>query len=65
MWRDIALMNSGPLLELLERYAADLEALRQRVASGDGPWLEQFFRTSKRLRDEIAEVQPCTTKPDQ
>lgn len=53
MWRDIALMNSGPLLELLDRYAADLEALRQRVAAGDGPWLEQFFRTSKRLRDEI------------
>lgn len=53
MWRDIALMNRGPLLDLLDRYTGELAALRQRVASGDGPWLEQFFRTSKRLRDEI------------
>lgn len=53
MWRDIALMNRGPLLDLLDRYADDLDRLRQRVEAGDGPWLEQFFRTSKRLRDEI------------
>ncbi|CAH2031116.1 prephenate dehydrogenase [Trichlorobacter ammonificans] len=53
MWRDIALMNRGPLLDLLDRYADELAALRQRVESGDGTWLEQFFRTSKRLRDEI------------
>jgi hypothetical protein len=27
--------------------------LRERVATGDGPWLEEFFHTSKRLRDGI------------
>lgn len=54
MWRDIALMNRGPLLDLLDRYADDLARLRQRLEAGDGPWLEQFFRTSKRLRDEIS-----------
>lgn len=54
MWRDIALMNRGALLEMLDRYQAEFNALRQRVASGDGPWLEEFFKTSKRLRDGIA-----------
>lgn len=54
MWRDIALMNRGALLEMFDRYQAEFNALRQRVASGDGPWLEQFFKTSKRLRDGIA-----------
>lgn len=53
MWRDIAIMNRGPLLDLIDRYAAELALLRQRIDAGDGPWLEQFFRTSKRLRDEI------------
>lgn len=54
MWRDIALMNRGALLEMLDRYHTEFTALRQRIASGDGPWLEEFFKTSKRLRDGIA-----------
>ncbi len=54
MWRDIALMNRGALLEMLDRYCTEFTALRKRVASGDGPWLEEFFHTSKRLRDGIA-----------
>lgn len=55
MWRDIALMNRGALMEMLERYSAEFNALRERVASGDGPWLEDFFKTSKRLRDGISQ----------
>lgn len=54
MWRDIALMNRGALLDMLDRYSAEFNALRERVAKGDGPWLEEFFHTSKRLRDGIA-----------
>ncbi|MGE3550174.1 MAG: prephenate dehydrogenase [Geobacter sp.] len=53
MWRDIALMNRGALLDMLDRYSAEFNALRERVATGDGPWLEEFFHTSKRLRDGI------------
>jgi prephenate dehydrogenase len=55
MWRDIALMNRGALLDMLDRYSAEFNALRERVATGDGPWLEEFFKTSKRLRDGITE----------
>lgn len=53
MWRDIALMNRLPLLTLLDRYQHEFAALKEKVASGDGAWLEDYFTTSKRLRDEI------------
>lgn len=53
MWRDIALMNRGALLDMLDRYAMEFKSLRDHVASGDALWLEDFFQTSKRLRDGI------------
>ncbi len=53
MWRDIALMNRGALLALLDRYLLEFSTLRSHVADSDGPWLEAFFHTSKRLRDGI------------
>jgi len=53
MWRDIALMNRLPLLSVLERYQQEFEVLKEKVAAGDGVWLENYFTTSKRLRDEI------------
>lgn len=53
MWRDIALMNRGALLDMLDRYATEFSCLREKVAAGDGTWLEEFFHTSKRLRDSI------------
>ncbi len=53
MWRDIAIMNRVALLDMLDRYTAEFEALRERVANSDAAWLEDFFKTSKRLRDGI------------
>ena len=53
MWRDIALMNRVALLDMLDRYAVEFNSLRERVASGDTAWLEEFFQTSKRLRDGL------------
>jgi prephenate dehydrogenase len=53
MWRDIALMNRLPLLAVLDRYQQEFAALKEKVAAGDGAWLENYFTTSKRLRDEI------------
>ena len=55
MWRDIALMNRTALLDMLDRYTVEFTALRERVASGDAVWLEDFFSTSKRLRDSISQ----------
>lgn len=53
MWRDIALMNRSALLDMLDRYCVEFTTLREHVANGDGPWLEEFFHTSKHLRDGI------------
>ncbi len=53
MWRDIALMNREALLVQLDRYATEFALLREHVATGDAGWLEDFFATSKRLRDGI------------
>jgi prephenate dehydrogenase len=53
MWRDIALMNKLPLLVVLDRYQKEFSLLKEKVAAGDGAWLEEYFTTSKRLRDEI------------
>lgn len=53
MWRDIALMNRLPLLAVLDRYQQEFAVLKEKVAAGDGAWLENYFTTSKRLRDEI------------
>lgn len=53
MWRDIALMNRDAMLEMMDlfgRYFADLRLLVER---GDGPALEEFFRSSKTSRDAI------------
>lgn len=54
MWRDIALMNRSALLDMFDRYTLEFAALRDRIAAGDAAWLEEFFTTSKRLRDSIA-----------
>ena len=53
MWRDIALMNQVPLLALLDRYQQEFAVLKDKVAAGDAVWLENYFTTSKRLRDEL------------
>lgn len=53
MWRDIAVMNRSALLDMLDCHQAEVESLRERIAAGDADWLEEYFTTSKRLRDSI------------
>lgn len=53
MWRDIAIMNRKQLLAMLDRYQQEFSELRGRIEGGDSDWLEEYFTTSKRLRDEI------------
>jgi prephenate dehydrogenase len=50
MWRDIALANGGPLLEMIDRFEAQLDQLRRAIESGDGAALEAFFREARTLR---------------
>lgn len=53
MWRDIALQNRDSILEMMDLFAKDYARLREMVAKGDGPAMEQFFTSSKEHRDGI------------
>jgi len=50
MWRDICLANRGPLLDELDSYRAQLDALRDALEKGDGAALEQTFDIARRAR---------------
>jgi len=53
MWRDIALTNRDALLEMIERFEADLTQLKEAIRSADGPTLHSYFLRSKLNRDAI------------
>lgn len=53
MWRDIALMNSPAILELMDFFADYFGRLRTLVANEDRDGLQEFFAESKRSRDAI------------
>ncbi|WP_024328881.1 prephenate dehydrogenase/arogenate dehydrogenase family protein [Thioalkalivibrio sp. ALR17-21] len=55
VWRDICLANGPSILEVIERYQADLESLRQAIEQGDGQRLEQEFTHAKTTRDRFCD----------
>jgi prephenate dehydrogenase len=50
MWRDISLANRDALLGELDAYLAQLNGLRARLASADGPGLEAVYGNAQRAR---------------
>ncbi len=55
MWHDICLHNEPALLKMLERFEADLDKLRQAIASNDSDYLLQVFTRAKAARDQFCE----------
>jgi len=55
MWHDICVANRDALVDVLERFGADLESLLAAVRRGDGEHLHEVFTRAKRLRDRYAE----------
>ncbi len=55
MWHDICVANRDALVEVLERFGTDLDALLGAVRRGDGEHLHEVFTRAKRLRDRYAE----------
>jgi len=51
MWRDICVANKDALLDELDRYAAQLAALRPLVERCDAPALEQLFSEARAARE--------------
>lgn len=50
MWRDIFLMNKGPILEALDQYISDMKKISDAIQNDDGEALEIFISTSKVTR---------------
>ena len=53
MWRDIALTNREALVEIMEQFEAFFAELKEYDAVGSADRLFEFFRRSKKSRDEI------------
>lgn len=54
MWRDIFAANSGPVLEILDRFTADLANLRELIAAGRSAELAEVFARAKTARDHFS-----------
>jgi prephenate dehydrogenase len=57
MWRDICIANRDALLQEIDRYADQLQHLRDLIMVGDGAALERQFRRSREARDAWLERQ--------
>jgi prephenate dehydrogenase len=53
MWRDILVDNRAEIVPLVERMAANLDALRSAIASGDADRIEAILSEGKSGRDRI------------
>jgi prephenate dehydrogenase len=53
MWKDIALMNKGNLVNLIEGFQKTLEELKEIINRGDGDELVRKFEESRRIRRGI------------
>lgn len=51
MWRDICLANRTAILEMIERYQAELSGLQGAIQARDGDQLLEVFNRAKQARD--------------
>lgn len=55
LWRDICLMNQGPVLKVLADYTGEVNRLRDLVARGDGPGLLEALTRARKTRERLTE----------
>lgn len=55
MWRDIFLANREAVLEVLDRFLADLDQLAEAVREADGETLFDWFRSTRAIRRAIVD----------
>ncbi|MBT8121696.1 MAG: prephenate dehydrogenase/arogenate dehydrogenase family protein [Gammaproteobacteria bacterium] len=55
MWRDICLANGDAILNMIERYSADLQTLANAVRQHDSDRLLEIFTTAKQARDAFVD----------
>ena len=56
MWRDIFLNNREALLEMLARFMEDAQAMSRAVRWGDGEYIEDKVKRSRKIRQSLIEL---------
>ena len=64
MWRDVFLHNREAVLEMLDRFVADLTAMQDAIRSGDGDALHALFSRTRAIRRSIIEQGQDDARPD-
>ena len=64
MWRDVFLNNRDAVLEVLGRFNADLNILKQAVEKGDGQTLFDLFTRTRAIRKAIVEIGQDSAAPN-
>jgi cyclohexadieny/prephenate dehydrogenase len=64
MWRDVFLANRDAVLEMLERFLADLEGMREAIRAGDGDTMFDLFARTRAIRRGIIELGQDDARPD-
>ncbi|MEL6289751.1 MAG: prephenate/arogenate dehydrogenase family protein [Pseudomonadota bacterium] len=64
MWRDVCLNNRDAVLQMLEKFSADLDALEASVRAGDGPALLDLFTRTRAVRRSIIDAGQEVAAPD-
>jgi prephenate dehydrogenase len=55
MWRDICLANGDAILQMIDRFSADLQQLADAVRQHDGETLQAVFASAKQARDRYVD----------
>jgi cyclohexadieny/prephenate dehydrogenase len=53
MWRDIFLNNREAVLDTLQRFTEDLNALQRAIRRGEGDTLQEFFTRTRAIRRSV------------
>ncbi len=56
MWRDVMLSNKEAVLELLQRFTEDLNAMQKAIRKQDGDYLYGLFGQARAIRKEVIEA---------
>ena len=56
MWRDVFLRNREPLLEMLQRFMEDAQAMARAVRWGDADYIERKILRGREIRRSLIEI---------
>jgi cyclohexadieny/prephenate dehydrogenase len=56
MWRDVYSLNKDAVLEMLSKFMKDLSTLQKAIRNNDLSFLEETFRTTRKVRKTIEEL---------